>query len=98
MRGAGFTRLQHDAALQHATAGITIVTGPAMDLEVHLYALNLCDLVGALDRLLGICEAASIARSAPHNRFVRLAAVVDGDPLCGQHTRCVAGSLVKLER
>src|SRR5882672_5347303 len=51
MRIAGFAGFEHQAALQHAAAWVSVVSGPAMDLQVHLHTLYLCDLVGARDGL-----------------------------------------------
>jgi len=53
----GFAGLQHQAALEHPTAGIPVFLGPAVDLQVHLHGLNLRDLVGALDRLFRLRRA-----------------------------------------
>src|SRR5262245_42515516 len=37
MRLAWLSGLQHHASLQHTATGVTVVAGPAMDLQVHLH-------------------------------------------------------------
>jgi hypothetical protein len=56
---AGFAGFQRQAAFEHATARIPVFLGPAVNLQVHLYALNPGDLVRALDRLFRFGEPTS---------------------------------------
>src|SRR5919197_3349950 len=81
MRRARLARFEHESAFQHTTAGIAVVAGPAMDLQIHLHTFNLRDLVGAPHGFFGVGESTAITGSALDNRLIGSASVIDGDSL-----------------
>ena len=98
MRRARLAGLEHESAFQHTTAGIAVIAGPAMDLQIHLHAFYLRDFVGALHGFFRIGEPPAITGSSPQNRLVWGAAVIDGDSFGRQHAGSVSRRLMEFQR